>query len=123
MRDDPVIQYFEGESVEPLPGMRVLRLGGHFPGSAVLHWPDAADGAGALFTGDTIHCVADPRWVSFMYSYPNDIPLGPSATRKVVAGVEPLTFARLYDGWDDISDDARGAVLRSAERYLRHIAE
>lgn len=123
MRDDPAIHYFEGESVEPLAGLRVLRLGGHFPGSAVLHWPGAADGAGALFTGDTISVAADPRWVTFMYSYPNDIPLGPTAIRKIVAGVEPLAFARLYDGWDEVSGEAREVVLRSAERYLRHIAE
>ena len=123
MRDDPAIRAFAEESVEPLPGLRVARLGGHFPGSAVLHWPGAADGAGALFTGDTIKVVADPRWVTFMYSYPNDIPLGPTAIQRIVAGIEPLAFARLYDGWDEIESDARGAVLRSAERYLRHIAE
>lgn len=123
MRQDSVIQYFDGESVGPLPGLRVLRLGGHFAGSAVLHWPGASEGAGALFTGDTIKAVADPRWVTFMYSYPNDIPLGPRAIRRIVAAVEPLTFARLYDGWDEVEGDARAAVLRSAERYLAHITE
>ncbi|HZC05923.1 MAG TPA: MBL fold metallo-hydrolase [Ktedonobacterales bacterium] len=122
-RPDPVIAYFEGESVEPLPGLRVLRLGGHFPGSAVLHWPGAADGAGALFTGDTIKVVADSRWVTFMYSYPNDIPLGPRAIRHIVDGIEPLTFARLYDGWDEVHGDAHAAVLNSAGRYLTHIAD
>lgn len=123
MRPDPVIRYFEEESVEPLPGLRVLRLGGHFPGSAALHWPAADGGTGALFTGDTIHIVTDRRWVTFMYSYPNDIPLGPTAIKRIVAGVEPLTFTRLYDGWDELSGDAHAAVLRSAERYLAHIAE
>jgi hypothetical protein len=123
MRPDPVIQYFEGKSVEPLPGLRVIRLDGHFPGSTALHWDAADDGAGALFTGDTIHIVADRRWVSFMYSYPNDIPLGPTAIRRIVDGVEPLAFGRLYDGWDEVSGDARLAVLRSANRYLAHIAE
>ncbi|MGH2504692.1 MAG: MBL fold metallo-hydrolase, partial [Ktedonobacterales bacterium] len=49
MRPDPAIHYFTEESVEPLPGLRVIRLGGHFSGSAALHWP-AAEGAGALFT-------------------------------------------------------------------------
>ncbi|HEY7848866.1 MAG TPA: MBL fold metallo-hydrolase [Ktedonobacterales bacterium] len=123
MRPDPLIQYFEGESVEPLPGLRALRLGGHFPGSAALHWPGAADGAGALFTGDTIKVVADPRWVTFMYSYPNAIPLGPRAIRRIIAGVEPLAFARLYDGWDEVEGDAHAAVRRSADRYLAHVAE
>ena len=129
MRPDPAIRYFAEESVEPLPGLRVLRLGGHFPGSAVLHWPAAAEGAGALFTGDTIKVVADARWVTFQYSYPNSIPLGPSAIRRIVTGVEPLAFARLYDGWTELAapnpltGDARSAVLRSAERYLAHLSE
>ncbi len=123
MRQDPVIQYFDGESVEPLPGLRVLRLGGHFAGSSVLHWPGAAEGAGALFTGDTIKITADPRWVTFMYSYPNDIPLGPSAIRRIVAGIEPLSFSRLYDGWTEARGDAKAAVLRSAERYIAHIRD
>ncbi len=30
---------------------------------------------GILLTGDIIQVVADERWVSFMYSYPNLIPL------------------------------------------------
>ncbi len=123
-RPDPVIRYFEGESVAPLPdspGLRVIRLGGHFPGSAVLYWPQAAEGAGALFTGDTIMVAADPRWVSFMYSFPNRIPLGERSIRRIVAGVEPLAFSRLFDGWTEAQGDARDAVLRSAERYITHI--
>ncbi|HEX8995675.1 MAG TPA: MBL fold metallo-hydrolase [Ktedonobacterales bacterium] len=123
MRPDPAIHLFESESVEPLPGLRVIRLGGHFPGSAVLHWPAADNGAGALFTGDTIKVVADARWVTFMYSYPNTIPLGRTAIQRIVAGVEPLTFTRLYDGWDEVIGDGKRAVLRSAERYLAHLSE
>ncbi len=129
MRPDAAIHYFTEERIEPLPGLRLLRLGGHFPGSAVLHWPAAAEGAGALFTGDTISIVADARWVTFMYSYPNTLPLGSSAIRRIVAGIEPLAFARLYDGWTELAapnpltGDARSAVLRSAERYLAHLGE
>lgn len=123
MRSDPVIHYFDGDTAEPVPGLVVHRLGGHFPGSSVLHWGAADDGAGALFTGDTIHVVADRRWVTFMYSYPNDIPLGPTAIHRIVNGIEPLAFKRLYDGWNEVSGEARLAVLRSANRYLAHIAE
>ena len=66
----PAIRYFDGETVEPLPGFAVVRCGGHFPGSSALHWAAGDQGAGAFFTGDTIRVCADARWLSFMYSYP-----------------------------------------------------
>ena len=111
--------------MEPLPGsgLTLIRCGGHFPGSCVLHWAAGAGGAGALLTGDTIQVVADRRWVSFMESYPNLIPLGADAIRRIVAAVEPYPFDRLYGGWSGsiVASDAKEAVRRSAARYLARI--
>jgi glyoxylase-like metal-dependent hydrolase (beta-lactamase superfamily II) len=121
MRPGPAVRFWEGESLELLPGVTLVRCGGHFPGSSVLHWRDAVDGAGALFTGDTIRVAADARWVSFMYSFPNLIPLDERAVRHIAAAVAPLAFARLYDGWDRVTGDAHAAVARSAERYIAHL--
>ena len=45
----------------------------------MLHWQDGAGGKGALLTGDIIQVVADRKHVSFMYSYPNYVPLSASA--------------------------------------------
>lgn len=124
-RPDGAIRPWEGETREVLPGsgLTLVRCGGHFPGSCVLHWAAGAGGAGALLTGDTITVVADRRWVSFMYSYPNLIPLGADAVRRIVAAVEPFRFDRLYGGWPEsvVATDAKGAVRRSAERYLARI--
>ena len=123
MRTDPAIEFWTGETVTPAPGLTVIRCGGHFPGSSVLHWPDGTDGRGALFTGDTIQVTADPRWVTFMYSYPNLIPLDAPTIRKIVAAVEPYEFDRLYAAWPDrvVPTDAKSAVRRSADRYIAHI--
>ena len=124
-RPDAAIRFWEGETAEVLPnsGLTLVRCGGHFPGSCVLHWPGGAGGAGALLTGDTITVVADRRWVSFMESYPNLIPLGADAVRRIVAAVAPFRFDRLYGGWDGsvVATDAEAAVRRSAERYLGRI--
>src|SRR5690349_5499004 len=38
------------EDVEPVPGITVARIGGHFDGAAVLHWPEGSRGAGVLLT-------------------------------------------------------------------------
>ena len=125
MRPDEAIRFWEGETADPLPGggLTLIHCGGHFAGSCALHWPEGADGAGALLTGDTIQVAADRRWVSFMYSYPNMIPLGAGAIRHIVAAVEPYPFERLYGGWSGsvVGSDAKGAVRRSAERYLGRI--
>ena len=124
-RPDDAIRYWEGEAAEPLPGsgLTLIRCGGHFPGSCVLHWPQGAGGTGALLTGDTIMVVSDRRWVSFMESYPNLIPLGASAIRRIVAAVEPYPFERIYGGWSGsvVVSGAKEAVGRSAARYLDRI--
>lgn len=125
MRPDPCIVYFDGETHSLLPDVTLIRCGGHFPGSTVLHWAAGAEGKGVLMTGDTIMVVADPRWVTFMYSYPNTIPLNRRAVERIVAAVEPFAYDRLYSGWWEkvIPSDAKNAVKRSAERYIRAISD
>ena len=39
------------------------------------------------------------RQVSFMYAYPNLIPLSAAKVRQVVGSVEPFVFDRIYGGW------------------------
>jgi hypothetical protein len=59
-----------------------------------------------------------------MYSYPNIIPLGADAVRRIVAAVEPYAFDRVYGGWPGaiVVSDGKNAVRRSAERYIAKIA-
>jgi hypothetical protein len=127
MRPDDTIQFWEGESLDFLPGsgLTLIRCGGHFPGSNVLHWPEGAEGKGALLTGDTIMVVPDRRWVSFMFSYPNLIPLDGAAIAGIVTAVEPYRFDRIYGSWPEsiVASDAKAAVRRSAERYIARIGQ
>ena len=121
-RDDPAIAEWSGTK-EVLPGVTLIQTGGHFEGSAVLHWAAGAGGKGALFVGDSIGVVADVRSVSFMRSYPNLIPLPAHEIRRIVAAVEPYPFDRIYGGWWDrvTPTDGKAAVKRSARRYLKWI--
>ena len=59
--------------------------------------------------------------MSFMWSYPNFIPLSLPDIRGIVAALEPHPFERLYGAfWPSIvKTDAKAAVRRSAERYIR----
>jgi hypothetical protein len=125
MRPDPAIRFWDGEQLLLHDGLTLVRCGGHFDGGTVLHWPAGADGRGALLTGDIIQVAMDNRFVSFQYSYPNMVPVGARAVRHIVDAVTPFAFERLYGAfWDrEIVEDGRGAIERSADRYLRAIAE
>jgi hypothetical protein len=118
-RHDADIREWEGEA-EPLAGLRLIQAGGHFRGGAILHWPAGAEGHGALLTGDIFSVAADTRFVSWMLSYPNHLPLPAAEIERMVELVEPLAFDRIYGAWWDrvMPGDARAAVRRSADRYL-----
>ena len=62
-----------------LPSVTLLQCGGHFPGSAVLHWADGADGRGVLLSGDTIFVTPGEDRVTFVWSAPNRLPLSEAA--------------------------------------------
>jgi metallo-beta-lactamase superfamily protein len=116
-RDDPVIAIWE-EKTEVLPGVVLHRIGGHFPGSAVVHFV-GHDGRGVLLSGDTVACTPDEHWVSFMRSFPNKIPLSAAVVAKVADRVLQLEFDRLYDNFGgQVLIDACGWVRRSADRYI-----
>jgi hypothetical protein len=124
MRRSPRIQFWEETTLPFWDGLTLINCGGHFEGGAVLHWPAGADGKGALLTGDIITVAQDRRYVSFMRSYPNLIPLGANAIHRIFDAIEPFSFDQIYGGWwkANVSADAKNAVTRSAERYLRAIS-
>jgi glyoxylase-like metal-dependent hydrolase (beta-lactamase superfamily II) len=125
MRPDPAIVFWEGETRALGEGLTLIRCGGHFDGGTVLHWAGGADRRGVLLSGDILQVAADRRHVSFMWSYPNYVPLGPSAIHRIGAAVQPFAYDRIYGAFEDrtIEHDARAALARSAERYLRAIGQ
>ena len=116
------VELFDDE-VEPVPGLTLARIGGHFDGAAVLHWPAGSEGRGALLTGDTITVVQDREWVSFMWSYPNHIPLDEATVLDIARRAERFTFDRVYGGWwgRTVLKDGAAAVRRSADRYVARL--
>jgi hypothetical protein len=121
MRPDPTIVFWEGESYA-LPGdMTLIHCEGHFSGSTVLHSPAGAQGRGALLTGDTLYVVSDRRYVSFMRSYPNLIPLSGSDVQAISNAIESYSYDRIYAAWFGraVSSGAKEAVRLSVSRYLK----
>ncbi|MBO0780166.1 MAG: MBL fold metallo-hydrolase [Ktedonobacteraceae bacterium] len=125
MRPHERIEFWRGDTLELQDGITLIRTGGHFAGSMVLHWRDGMAGQGALLTGDTIQVVADRTRVTFMYSYPNSLPLPAATVRRIWQRVEPYQFERIYGAWPErvVAHDAKGAVRRSAELYVRSLEE
>jgi glyoxylase-like metal-dependent hydrolase (beta-lactamase superfamily II) len=121
MRPDPAIVFWDTETHVLAPGITLIRCGGHFPGSTVLHWAAGADGRGVLLTGDTLMVASDRRYVSFMYSFPNYLPLSAASVRRVAVAVEPFAFDRIYGAWWNrvVAADAKAAVAHSVERYIQ----
>jgi glyoxylase-like metal-dependent hydrolase (beta-lactamase superfamily II) len=119
MRPDERIVHWEGETHDLGDGLTLVRCGGHFAGGQVLHWP-AGD---ALLSGDIVQVIPDRAWVSFMYSYPNLIPLDERAVRRLVDALEPFPFERIVGAWWDrvVPRDGKEIVRRSAQRYIRAI--
>jgi glyoxylase-like metal-dependent hydrolase (beta-lactamase superfamily II) len=92
----PRIRVWDGDRLELVPGLTMVRCGGHFAGSSVLHWKDGRCPDGALFVGDTVQVSQDRKRVSAMHSYPNASPLRTSAIERVVASLADLRYQRIY---------------------------
>jgi glyoxylase-like metal-dependent hydrolase (beta-lactamase superfamily II) len=106
-----------------LPGVTLVQCGGHFPGSAVVHWADGADGRGVLLSGDTIFVTPGEDRVSFVWSAPNRLPLSEAAVAGVWDAVRPYAFDRIYGGWwaPVLRSGAWDTVRHSASRYIEHL--
>ena len=120
MRPDPCIEFWSGETRPLWDGITLIRCGGHFDGGTVLHWPSGD----SLLAGDILQVAQERRWVSFMYSFPNYVPLSAATVERIAAAVEPYSFSRIYGAWWDrnVASDAKAAVRRSADRYVRALA-
>jgi glyoxylase-like metal-dependent hydrolase (beta-lactamase superfamily II) len=123
VRRSPALQLFTAEQLPLFGGITLVRLGGHFPGGIVAHWPAGADGQGVLLSGDIIQVVMDRRWVSFMYSYPNLVPLSAAEVSRIVERVRPFRFERIWGAFAgrQVMSEGRAAVERSARRYLERL--
>lgn len=110
-----------------LPGVIASKCGGHFPGSLVLNWDKK------LCLADTIMTVPSGIYYqptrqqntiaySFMWSYPNMIPLTPEAVMGIWKGVAELEFNTTYGGFpgqDARRPDLKKQVLDSMKLWVR----
>ena len=120
MRGDPLIRHWEGDTLSIAPGVTLLRLGGHFPGGTVLHWAEGAARRGALLSGDIVQVAADLNRVSFLWSYPNMMPLSAATVRRIADRLRPCPFERIYGAFTgrQVMSGGANVVQQSAARYV-----
>jgi glyoxylase-like metal-dependent hydrolase (beta-lactamase superfamily II) len=124
-RASPQLRFWGGERLELSDDLTLVHLPGHFPGSSGLWWKSGPRATGCLFPGDALQVVMDRRHVTFMYSYPNAIPLGPQAVRALQSSIAALRFEDVY-GFShgrQIIGGGKAAVEASFARYLRAVTD
>jgi hypothetical protein len=107
-----------------LPDVTLVRCGGHFPGGTVLHWAKGANGGGVLCSSDIATVALDRKFLTFMRSYPNFIPLSAREVQGIASALEPFAFEVIYGHYFDrvIASDAKRVLAASVTRYLAAIA-
>ena len=123
MRPAPCIEPWQGETYELLPGLTLIRGGGHFRGGTMLHWAAGAEGRGVVCSADIARVNMDRKSFTFMRSYPNNIPLSEKGVQAIGAALAPFQFDRVYSHFFDlfIPAGAKQILQSSIERYIAAI--
>lgn len=116
-RKDFNLVLWEEEERALWPQIKLINCGGHFDGGTILHH---ADEDGTLLVGDVIQVCPDRRSVSFMYSYPNYIPLRKREILRIQQLLSPLHYRYMYGAFGHyLKDNAKDITEYSLKRYLR----
>jgi len=123
MNPSAAVKLWEGDTLTLWDGVTLVRCGGHFPGGTVMHWAGGAQGRGVVCAGDILTVATDRKWLSFMRSYPNFIPLSQKEVEHIGAALKPFKFNVLYGHYFDrvIAKDAKSVLEKSVVRYVAAI--
>ncbi|EPF6610641.1 MBL fold metallo-hydrolase [Klebsiella aerogenes] len=121
MRDSPWITFWEGDSLQLTADASLIRLGGHFAGGCVLHW---AQGDGLLLSGDIVQVAPGANAVSFMWSYPNMLPLPAATVSDILRRLDGVKFSQIYGAFEgrEILVNAQEIVRQSGKKYVACLA-
>lgn len=116
------IRLWEDDALVLSSSVTLVHGGGHFGGGTVLHWT-GEDGHGVLLAGDIVQVTPGADHVSFMWSYPNMLPLSAAEVRSVADRLAPWRFERIYGAFShqNVRQGGHDMVARSAHRYIERI--
>jgi glyoxylase-like metal-dependent hydrolase (beta-lactamase superfamily II) len=113
------IKLWDGDAKPLWDGIKIIHIGGHFPGSCVLHLP-SANGSGTVFCGDTFYIAPSKRHIAVMHSYPNQILLTKDEFLAVFKRSAGLAFDALYGAFEqqNLTQNAHEIFTNSMKRYM-----
>jgi len=126
-KDEPWIMYKGSrialwEGVEKLlwNNIRIINIGGHFPGSSMLHVPAFSPG-GTIFCGDTLYISRSKKHIAIMHSYPNQIPLSLFEINRIKNQVQSIEFDAMHGAFDfqNLTTGVKEIFGNSMKRYTQ----
>ncbi|KAF2707780.1 hypothetical protein K504DRAFT_483099 [Pleomassaria siparia CBS 279.74] len=113
-------------TTEIVDGVTAIQAGGHFDGSLILHWDKN------IFIADTMMSVPSGFYhkdrlpgttsYSFMWSYPNMIPLPPPKIHGIWKALKPFDFEASFGGFPGQNvrrEDLKQQVLESMKIFVK----
>jgi glyoxylase-like metal-dependent hydrolase (beta-lactamase superfamily II) len=114
----PHVKLWSGSEKQLLEGIRIVHIGGHFPGSCILHVAFLSEG-GSVLSGDTVYLSLSKKHLAIMYSYPNRIPLPQAELKQVKQRLQSISFDRLYGffSYQNLLENVQSILQDSFKRY------
>lgn len=118
-RLDSCITLWEDNTIEPLPGVALIRCGGAFDGATVLHWAQGGGGLGALMVGEALP-ITPSHSIGFLRSQVNVIPMDAETVLRIGDTLAELPFDVIYGStWERVvQPGARATLTRAVRRFV-----
>lgn len=114
------IHFWKGVEMPLWDGITIINTGGHFPGACVLLVPSLSE-KGTLLCSDSLQISRSKKFISIMYSYPNQIPLPVSEISRIKSLMRSYQFDTLYGafGFQNVTSDVEQLLEYSFEINVR----
>jgi glyoxylase-like metal-dependent hydrolase (beta-lactamase superfamily II) len=118
MYKNPFVHYWRGHEMPLWEGMKIINIGGHFPGSCIFHIPSMSAN-GTVLCGDSLYIAKSKRHIAIMHSYPNQIMLTKDEFISVYKKTEGLEFDTLHGAFvgQSLLGNADEIFTNSMRRY------
>lgn len=112
------VQLWNNTEKELWDEIRLINIGGHFPGSSILHVPLLSDNS-TILCGDTFYISPSKKHAAVMYSYPNRIPLPVQEVQRIKKQMLNIQFDTVHGFYDyqNIYSNAKQMIIHSLDKY------